>query len=213
MIISVTSLKGGVGKSTIAQNLAVCFAHNKYKVCIVDADENQSSMKWSGLRSDDLPVVPVFGVPDGQTLAKNVKPLNKDYEIVIIDGTPSLSKLTSKIILLADLVLTPILPSGLDIWATKKFLEHYENAELLKDDPIPGFFILNQYNDKLLLNQEVKEVIEAWSIKPLKSTLKSRVAYKEAVIQGMGVFEYKDNKAKQEIVDVVNELKKIMKKL
>ncbi|WP_461137387.1 nucleotide-binding protein, partial [Spirosoma terrae] len=55
MIISVTSLKGGVGKSTIAQNLAVCFAHSKYTVCIVDVDTNQSALRWSGLRDEDLP--------------------------------------------------------------------------------------------------------------------------------------------------------------
>jgi len=38
MIISISSLKGGVGKSTIAQNLAVCFAHQGYTVCIADAE-------------------------------------------------------------------------------------------------------------------------------------------------------------------------------
>ena len=38
MIISVTSLKGGVGKSTITQNLAVCFAQSGYRVCIADAE-------------------------------------------------------------------------------------------------------------------------------------------------------------------------------
>ena len=35
MVISVTNLKGGVGKSTVAQNMAVGFAHKKYKVCIL----------------------------------------------------------------------------------------------------------------------------------------------------------------------------------
>lgn len=92
MIISVTSLKGGVGKSTVAQNIAVCFANSGYKVCIVDADTNQSAIRWSGLRNESKPKVPVFGLPDGTSLAANIKPLNEDYEIVLIDGTPSLSK-------------------------------------------------------------------------------------------------------------------------
>ncbi|MDR6194959.1 AAA family ATPase [Siphonobacter sp. SORGH_AS_0500] len=118
MIISVTSLKGGVGKSTLSQNLAVCFAHAGYKVCIIDVDTNQSTIRWSGLRSEDNPAIPVFGQPDGIELSKNVKILARDYEVIVIDGTPSLNKVTSKIILLADVLLIPILPSGLDMWAT-----------------------------------------------------------------------------------------------
>ena len=85
MILSVTSLKGGVGKSTIAQNLAVCLAHNGYKVCIADADSNQSSLRWSSLRNEELVRIPAFGVPE-KTLGANVKQLAADYEIVIIDG-------------------------------------------------------------------------------------------------------------------------------
>jgi chromosome partitioning protein len=54
MIISVTSLKGGVGKSTIAQNLAVCLAHNGVNVCVADADpDNENSGNWGNIRSDD----------------------------------------------------------------------------------------------------------------------------------------------------------------
>ena len=117
MIISVTSLKGGVGKSTIAQNLAVCFAHNGYKTCIVDSDTNKSSLRWAGLRDESLPTIPVFGSEDGKILTQTVRGLNNDYEIIVIDGTPSLNKVTSKIILLSDLMLIPILPSGLDLWA------------------------------------------------------------------------------------------------
>ena len=118
MIISVTSLKGGVGKSTITQNLAVCFAQSGYKVCIADADTNQSALRWSSLREESFPPIPAFGTPE-KTLSANIKQLAKDYEIVIIDGTPTLDKITSKIIVLADLLLIPILPSGSRIILTK----------------------------------------------------------------------------------------------
>lgn len=209
MIISVTSLKGGVGKSTIAQNLAVCLAHTGYKVCIVDADTNQSSLRWSSLRSDQLPAIAVYGLPDGKMLSSNIKHLNNDYEIVIIDGTPSLSKVTSKILLLGDLILVPILPSGLDIWATEQFLERYEDAKEQKEQDIPAFFILNQFNGSINLSKEVKDLLEELDIKTLESSIKNRVAYKQAVIAGEGVYEYKDPKAKTEMVNLTNEIQNI----
>jgi len=209
MIISVTSLKGGVGKSTIAQNLAVCMAHNGYKVCIADADTNQSSLRWSSLRSDELPIIPVFGTPE-KTLSANIKQLALDYEIVIIDGTPTLDKITSKIILLADMLLVPILPSGLDIWATEQFLERYEDAKIEKEKDIPAYMILNQYQSNITFNREVKEALTETSIQLFNSTLRPRTAYREVIIQGKGVFEYKDEKAKNEFLDLYNEVVNVM---
>ncbi len=209
MIISVTSLKGGVGKSTIAQNLAVCMAHNGYKVCIADADTNQSSLRWSSLRSDELPIIPAFGTPE-KTLSANIKQLALDYEIVIIDGTPTLDKITSKIILLADMLLVPILPSGLDIWATEQFLERYEDAKIEKEKDIPAYMILNQYQSNITFNREVKEALTETSIQLFNSTLRPRTAYREVIIQGKGVFEYKDEKAKNEFLDLYNEVVTVM---
>lgn len=209
MIISVTSLKGGVGKSTIAQNLAVCMAHNGYKVCIADADTNQSSLRWSSLRNDELPIIPAFGTPE-KTLSANIKQLALDYEIVIIDGTPTLDKITSKIILLADMLLVPILPSGLDIWATEQFLERYEDAKIEKEKDIPAYMILNQYQSNITFNREVKEALTETSIQLFNSTLRPRTAYREVIIQGKGVFEYKDEKAKNEFLDLYNEVVNVM---
>lgn len=213
MIISVTSLKGGVGKSTITQNLAVCFAHAGFKVCIFDVDTNQSAIHWSGYRPDEVPNIPVFGQPDGIELSKNVKIMSKDYEIILIDGTPSLNKLSSKIILLADLLLIPILPSGLDIWAAKPFLERHHEAEIEKEKKIPAYFLMNQFQPNTNIGKEVMEVLNEQQIPILKTTLKSRTAYREAVIKGLGVIEYKDEKAKAETVTLFNELSKIIKKL
>ena len=201
-----------MGKSTIAQNLAVCFAHSKYTVCIVDVDTNQSALRWSGLRDEELPAVPVYGLTDGMELSKNIKHLNQSHEIVIIDGTPSLSQVTSKIILLADLLIIPILPSGLDIWATEKFIERYRDAEVQKEEVIPAYFLINQ-NQTTNLSREVKEVLETTGIPVFTNSLKNRIAYREAVIKGLGVFEYKDEKAKTEMVELFKEVKIGIKKI
>ena len=60
MIISTVSLKGGAGKSTIAVNLAVELAHRNYKISLIDADpNNQSVIKWSGFRPENLPTITI----------------------------------------------------------------------------------------------------------------------------------------------------------
>lgn len=204
MIISVTSLKGGVGKSTIAQNLAVCMAYNDYKVCIVDSDTNKSSLRWAGLRHENLPRIPVFGSEDGRVLTQTIRGLYDDYEVIIIDGTPSLNKVTSKILMLSDLVLIPIMPSGLDLWATEIFLERYQDAEEQKEEKIPAYFILNQFDTRFNLSKDMLEVLENSEIQPLKCSLKNRMVYREAVLEGKGVYECSNKKAKEEIIQLTN---------
>lgn len=213
MIISITSLKGGVGKSTIAQNVAVCFSQAKYKVCIVDTDTNQSSLRWSGLRNESYPLVPVFGVPDGSALSANIKPLNDDYDVVIIDGTPALSKLTSKIILLSDLVIIPVLPGVLDLWATEQFIERYQDAKEQKEQNIPAYFLLNRFKPNTNFSKEVKSLLIETGIPVFETALKDRVAYAEAVVSGLGVYEYRDPKAKTEMASLFNEITNIISKI
>ena len=210
MIISVTSLKGGVGKSTISQNLAVCFSHMGYKVAIIDTDTNASSVHWSGIRDESLPQIMVVGLTDSNALQKNIKKIHEDYDIIVIDGTPSLSRLVSTIIVLGDVVLIPIRPGGFDIWATEKFVEKYEQAKALKGD-VNAFFILNEFNEKVNLNKNIKDALEELEISTLGTTIKHRIAYGESAILGVGAFEYKDQKAKKEMVDLTNEVLSIIK--
>ncbi len=212
MIISITSLKGGVGKSTISQNLAVCFAHMGYKTAIVDTDTNASSVHWSGLREEGLPEITVLGLTDSEALRKNIKKIHNDYDIIIIDGTPSISKLVSTILVLGDVVLIPIRPSGFDIWATEKFIESYEQAKMLKDD-MRAFFVINEYNPRANLNNEIKEALNELAIDTVNTTFRTRIAYGEASVLGMGAYEYKDPKAKQEATNLANEVLHILQNI
>lgn len=205
MIISFTTLKGGTGKSTLSQNLAVCLAHMDYKVCIIDTDTNGSCVRWSGFRPQDLPEITVISLPDAKALRNNINRIHKDYEVLIIDGTPHLSELTSSIILVSDLVISPVKPSALDLWATEKFLEKYEDAKLLKEK-IKACFVLNQFKHNTILSREAEEALSSFEIPILKSKISDRVAYSEAVTLGLGVIEFKDEKAKNEMISFTNEI-------
>ena len=117
MVLSIVNLKGGVGKSTVSQNMAVYFATEDVKVCIVDTDfEQQTSMKWVEQRGDRQPRVPVFAITE-KALSSNLAELKENYQLIIIDGTPALSTLASRVLLESDLVIVPITPTGFDLWS------------------------------------------------------------------------------------------------
>jgi chromosome partitioning protein len=205
MKIGITNLKGGVGKTTIAQNLAVCFAHMGFKTCIVDTDENQNSLVWSGVRSSDLPDIMVVGVIDINALPKTVDKLHRDYDVVIIDGTPSLSEMATGIIIASDILIIPILPSAHDYRAMIPFFKRYDQAQMLKGE-IPAYFLINQYSTNANVYKRMKEVIEGFKIDVLKTVLGKRAVYVETAIDGKGVYESTDFKAKEEIVNLTKEI-------
>jgi len=213
MRIGVSNLKGGVGKTTIAQNLAVCFAHMDYKVCIVDTDTNQNSLSWYGARDTDLPNITVVGATDSKALNKTVDSLHDDYDIVVIDGTPSLSEMTTRIILASDILLIPIRPGAHDFRTMNEFFQRYAQAKEFRDE-IPAFFILNEYSEQKNVHKGIRTLLETeFEIPILKTTMKTRVAYAETSISGTGVYEYPDDKAKAEAVSLTNEVLAIAERL
>lgn len=213
MKIGITNLKGGVGKSTITQNLAVCFAHLNYKVVIVDTDVNQNSLSWFGAREKDLPNINVVGVTESEALSKSIDNLHQDYDIVLIDGTPNLSKMVTRIILTSDILLLPIRPGAQDFRTMEEFINRYEEAKEFRPN-IPAYFILNEYSEQKKVHEGIKSQIEnAFEIPVLNTKINSRVAYTEVSISGKGVYEYTDLKAKEEIINLTKEVLQKAKEL
>ena len=115
--------------------------------------------------------------------------------------------MVTRIILVSDVLFIPMRPGASDFRTLNEFYERYEQAKEFRDY-IPAYFVLNEYNDNLNIHKGIKDVLqqEYDDIPILKTTIKNRVAYGESSTQGIGVYEYLDNKAKAEMVSLTNEV-------
>ena len=214
MIISVTNLKGGVGKSTISRNLAVYFACKGEKTCIIDTDiEQRGTSDWFERRDEEATDIPVFPMSSTDGLPKDVKTHEKDgYSTIIIDGVPQLSKVTTKMLLISDLLVIPLTPSIEDLKSFEKFLTRYEDAKVFRDE-IPAYLLLNMYKSRINEDKEVQEALELFSefgIKKLNAKIGDRVAHRTASKYGLTALEWDDKKARQEIEALGTELESIL---
>jgi chromosome partitioning protein len=211
MIIAVTNLKGGVGKTTIAINLAVALTQRKKSVCIIDTDKNQNSaVEWSMCRSEDKETIQVFSIEADQIKVKTLNDLEKKFDILILDGTPQLSELASRTIVVSDVVLIPISASLFDFRAFEKFLglleETDSNRVALGLKSVKSYIVLNKINERANISSEIVRGLEKYDVPILKSRLGNRTAYAETALDGMGVTEGKDKKASEEFNKLVDEI-------
>lgn len=220
MIVSVTNLKGGVGKSTISRNIAVYFSMQGEKVCIVDTDiEQRTTCDWKERREEEEHSVDVFPMTTVDGLPKDIKThQNNGYTVIVIDGVPQLEAVTTKMILLSDFVLIPITPSIDDVKSFERFLRRFNDAKTVLGGirELYSFVVLNKYSGRNNEDLEMKEALNIFmdhGITPLKTTLGDRVAHKRSSKYGLTALEWDDPKALKEVEQLCQELESTLVKL
>ena len=187
MIIGVLNQKGGVGKTTLAINLAATIAASGARVLLVDADPQASAMAWSSAREAD-PLFPVVGMAK-PTLHRDLPRLAADHEVVIIDGAPRVNELARSAILASDFVLIPVQPSPYDIWAAAETVRLIREAQQMKPG-LAAAFVVNRMIARTAIGRDAAAALAEFEDVPvLAAQLNQRVIYAESAARGLAVIE------------------------
>ncbi|MBC7620458.1 MAG: ParA family protein [Candidatus Saccharibacteria bacterium] len=130
-VVVVANPKGGSGKSTLATQIAGYFAARGHVVMLGDADRQQSSALWLGLRPAAARKVSTWDIGK-DAIAK--PPKGTTHVVLDTPGGLHGSRLND-VLKIADRVVVPLQPSVFDIFATRAFLDQlssYKHADRLK---------------------------------------------------------------------------------
>jgi chromosome partitioning protein len=214
-IVGIIQVKGGVGRSTIATNLAAVFSEKKL-TALIDCDLPQgTSASWYAVRKSEAPPgnLTLATARDYRELIALAKELSRDHRYLIIDAPPRIAEMTRAIIVMSTLCLVPLGASAAEIWSTADLLETINAARGHRED-IDVRIVWNRFRAQ---TREAHELSEAarneLGLKELTTRLGYRVAYSEALARGLAVNEWLDRTAHSEMLALVAEVKGILKEV
>jgi chromosome partitioning protein len=205
MILAVGNTKGGVGKTTLAVNLAIVRSSAGRDVLLVDGDEQRTALTFTDLRTDLLGQPGYTAVSlQGAALRTQVRQLASKYDEIVIDvGGRDTGSLRAALTV-AETLLIPVQPRSFDIWAVEQMAELVAEGREL-NERLKAFVILNaadaQGRDNIDAAEALKEIP---GLLLLDVSIGRRKAFPNAAAAGRAVTEYtpKDPKAIEELTNL-----------
>ncbi len=206
MILTVGNIKGGVGKTTLAVNIAIVRASAGCDVLLVDGDEQRTAQTFTELRAT-LRGEPGYTAVSlhGSALRTQVRQMATKYDEIVIDvGGRDTGSLRAALTV-SHVVVIPVQPRSFDIWAVDNVAELIREARDINPE-LRALIILNAADAQGRDNDDAATALrEVVGLEVLDLSIGRRKAFPNAAAAGRAVTEYtpKDAKAIEELMALV----------
>ena len=206
-IIVVGGTKGGPGKSTVAQQIAVCLkVKKKKKVHVTDIDIQRTTTSWCEDRrqNEDLELIPFAYVQDD--IVKHLKSLQGRTDYVVVDAGGFDSEIQRLAMLMADVIIIPLRPKR-RLRDIDPIIDNVRNV----NEKVKIRAVINQcpsLPSQVSRILAAKEIVETFGIEAAPVNLYNRNVYDDAEEAGRSIFEMsgaeRDKKAEAEFGELVD---------
>jgi chromosome partitioning protein len=191
-VVVIANPKGGVGKSTLATNVAGYFASRGHAVMLGDADRQQSSRLWLGLRPEAARPVATWEVNADLI----VRP-PRGTSHVVLDTPGGLNGWRfNDVLKMADKVIVPLQPSVFDIFATRAFLDQL--AQYRSTRPLEIGIVGMRVDARTIAADKLREFVESLGL-PVLAYVRDTQNYVHLAARGLSLFDVTPGRVEKDL--------------
>jgi chromosome partitioning protein len=183
MILTITSRKGGCGKTMLAMLVASALADGG-DVALVDADPNGSMHRWATDIRIGPPAITSYAEADADRLAELLPDLAERHGGVVVDTAGFGNRAATVAAAAADLVLVPVAPGEADVIEAGRMIASVAGLARSTRRPIPALVVINRVRRNTTLARHIATEIDRLQLPRLATTLSEAVAYGEMSFSG-----------------------------
>ena len=205
MIIALVNSKGGVGKSTLAGNLAGWLHEHGRKVILADCDTQCSSSEWV---REAVPEIQVMRLANADEVLDELPSLKKEAEYVVCDGPGSQTETSRALLMWADLAIIPCKASMFEARALDKNTAFVRQAQAIRKGPPDAVAVLSMVGRDYRLTKDMHDAASTLKLSLTDTPITLRQAYADAPGQATFVWRmgYPARDAAEEIDMLFQEL-------
>jgi chromosome partitioning protein len=191
-VIVVANPKGGVGKSTVATNLAGALARAGHAVMLGDVDRQQSARQWLALRPAELPTIRSWDVARDDI----VRPPKGTTHVVLDTPAGLHDRKLDAVLKIADRVLVPLQPSLFDIQASHAFLRELREHKRGLAVAVVG----NRVREHTISADQLRHFLDTLGV-PVLAMLRDTQLYVQLAARGATLWDVAPSRAERDLAD------------
>ncbi|HLS69418.1 MAG TPA: ParA family protein [Kiloniellales bacterium] len=181
-VVVMASIKGGVGKSTLAASLAVHWLQAGRRVALLDTDPNATLTRWHG-KASALAAATMRTELDEHSVLAHIEDLRQEHDVVIVDCAGFGNQAMVFAIGGADLVLIPVMADEASVYEAMRTRKVVESAAAMARRTIPAYTVLTRVK-RTSVARHTRAQLEALGANPLQGQLGDRTIFQESSFHG-----------------------------